>query len=386
MVNLMLTICGLIAILVIIVIPMAILALNLYRLIYAFLRKGKEIKKILGIILDVYSTTVLPTLTVPSIFRLKSAREAIIIHNGVEPNIHATLAYEHMLTIIIILIFSIISFWVLKIFSSKLSPILYLMFSSGLLLEIVFIIFFFIQVKSRFNIEPVIIPVYGFANLLFLYLYLLKDKFDEFICREKELNRIYENKVMMKLYALLIKANTLPIIIMFSIFPILIILQLISIVFGQQPDSFIKVFVETSDWTFSKLKAPPPIYVPTIHGHYLCTVALKGHKSLVKPIRYGVRQDRIITVNRQLLVANAFENILEQYTPKFHRVIRKMYDKYGLPISKYINSALTADLIYIIMKPLEWIFLFCLYLIDKNPENRITVQYLSRDNQFTKVR
>ena len=157
-------------------------------------------------------------------------------------------------------------------------------------------------------------------------------------------------------------------------------MQLILVVFGQQPDSFIKVFVETSDWTFSKLQAPPPIYVPSTGGHYLCTVALKGHSTLVKPVRYGLRQNKVITVNRQLLVANAFENILEEYTPQLHKVIRGFYDKFGLPISKYINSALTADFIYIFMKPLEWFFLICLYIVDKNPENRIAVQYLPKNN------
>lgn len=110
-------------------------------------------------------------------------------------------------------------------------------------------------------------------------------------------------------------------------------------------------------------------------GHYLCTVAAKGHPKLVKPIRMGIRRGAFIPVNRQLLFANAFENLLEQYIPNVHKTIRVFYDKYGYPISKHINTKWSADLVYILMKPLEWIFLIVLYTVDKNPENRIHLQY-----------
>jgi len=33
------------------------------------------------------------------------------------------------------------------------------------------------------------------------------------------------------------------------------------------------------------------------------------------------------------------------------------------------------------MKPLEWVFLFTLYLFDQNPENRIAKQYLSQKDR-----
>lgn len=34
------------------------------------------------------------------------------------------------------------------------------------------------------------------------------------------------------------------------------------------------------------------------------------------------------------------------------------------------------DLIYYLMKPLEWLFLLVLYLVDRKPENRIAMQYI----------
>ncbi|UOE94813.1 DUF6688 family protein [Alkalihalobacillus sp. LMS39] len=83
-----------------------------------------------------------------------------------------------------------------------------------------------------------------------------------------------------------------------------------------------------------------------------------------------------------MLVANAFENILEQYVPRAHKVIRAVYDKYGYPISRHIHSKWSADIVYLLMKPLEILFLIVLYTVDRNPENRIHVQYseLRRNN------
>ncbi|MEQ8156982.1 MAG: DUF6688 family protein, partial [Clostridiaceae bacterium] len=143
--------------------------------------------------------------------------------------------------------------------------------------------------------------------------------------------------------------------------------------FGQQPDSIIKAWTETSDWNLSKRVAPQNVYYDE---HYLCTVAAGGHANVVKPVRLGVRHGHQVIVNRQLCVANAFEQVLEERVPVFHRYLRHFYDKYGFPVAKMIHSPYTADLVYLIMKPLEWMFLIVLYFCDVYPENRIAVQYL----------
>ncbi|MEG0895114.1 MAG: DUF6688 family protein, partial [Oscillospiraceae bacterium] len=59
----------------------------------------------------------------------------------------------------------------------------------------------------------------------------------------------------------------------------------------------------------------------------------------------------------------------------FHKILRGTYDKIGYPISKHIHSKYLADIIYFIMKPLEWAFLIFLYIVDTKPENRIALQY-----------
>ena len=91
-------------------------------------------------------------------------------------------------------------------------------------------------------------------------------------------------------------------------------------------------------------------------------------------MRHGHR----VTVNRQLCIANAFEQVLEEKTPRFHRAVRGFYDRYGFPIAKMIRSPFAADVVYIMMKPLEYLFLIVLYLTDINPENRIALQYTDK--------
>lgn len=154
--------------------------------------------------------------------------------------------------------------------------------------------------------------------------------------------------------------------------PLLGILIAVLTLFGQAPDSIIAAWTQTSDWTLSQQVAPQNIQTDM---HYLCTVAAGGHKKVVKPLRVGIRHGHRVLVNRQLCVANAFEQLLEERIPRIHRVIRDFYDKYGYPIARHIHSPYTADIIWFLMKPLEWFFLIVLYLFDRKPENRIAVQY-----------
>lgn len=155
------------------------------------------------------------------------------------------------------------------------------------------------------------------------------------------------------------------------------ILFLIQLLCFARPEgiSAIQAGEETSDWILSKEISPPPV---EYDAHYLCTVSLQGHRGLVKPIRYGIRRGSRIVVNRQLCVANAFEQLLEERIPRFHKAVRHFYDTYGYPISKWITNPWSADVVYLLMKPLEWIFVMFLYLFDEKPENRIASQYLPK--------
>ena len=164
--------------------------------------------------------------------------------------------------------------------------------------------------------------------------------------------------------------------------PVLFILISILLLFGQKPDSIVRAFTDTYKQGFSQLNHQCDGVV--CGGHFLCTVAAKGHSDFVKPLRPGVRGGQPITCNRQLLVANAFEELLEQRLPGLHRPIRALYNKVGDFIHKYygvFNSKWVADLVYVLMKPLEWFFVVVLYAADRKPENRIAQQYMDWDDR-----
>lgn len=183
----------------------------------------------------------------------------------------------------------------------------------------------------------------------------------------------YENRLFQYFHQLLNKSRNWPWLAVLLALPTLALVVLILMLFGQQPDSMIKAWTNTADWAFSQ-KIPPQNLI--IDEHYLCTVAAGGHEKVVKPQRMGVRHGHPVVVNRQLCIANAFEQVLEEKTPRFHRFLRRNYDRYGYPFAKHIKKKWAMDLIYYLMKPLEWIFLLVLYLVDRKPENRIAMQYI----------
>lgn len=154
--------------------------------------------------------------------------------------------------------------------------------------------------------------------------------------------------------------------------PVFVVVILFLILFGQDYNSLVKVFTHTATWGFSQKIPPPPL---PHQGHYLCTVAAHGNPKVVKPLRLGKRAGQTIIVNRQLLIANAFEELISDFSPKIHKILRKNYDKYGLDISQKINTKTASNITYLLMKPLEWFFLICLYLFCTNPENKIQKQY-----------
>jgi len=159
--------------------------------------------------------------------------------------------------------------------------------------------------------------------------------------------------------------------------PVLIIFSMLLVLFGQKPDSLIRAFTETYHHGFSQLD-----YLCAnveCGGHFLCSVGANGHRGLVKPVRYGIRNGGLIICTRQLLIANAFEEWVQEKFPRIHRLIRKQYNKVGNLIHKHYHVFKrkgVSDFTYLMMKPLEWFFLLTLYFFDRNPENRIAVQYL----------
>ena len=186
------------------------------------------------------------------------------------------------------------------------------------------------------------------------------------------MSRIDSIPILSKCNKLLCNSKNWPIAAVVMMIPVLGIVIAILALFGQAPDAAIKAFTETANYTFSTKIPPQNVFYDE---HYLCTVAAGGHERIVKPIRMGKRHGHDVVVNRQLMIANAFEQVLEERTPRFHHIVRAFYDKYGIPIAKLIKSKTIADIVWFMMKPLEWMFLVVLYLVDVNPEDRIARQY-----------
>ncbi len=314
---------------------------------------------------------------------------------------HAPFSSEYLPALVLFAVWGVISYILLKFLRKKLPPIVEVFLLAGIYVGVALCAVFIVQLIClphpvpakmgdlfpetinpdklyyiRIGPSDIItilclcaVPVLYMIHVILLMIRIVKEKAE----RQKELQ--YKNPVLQKINNWLLAGANLFWIALITVLPVLVVLVALLVLFGQQPDSIIKVFTQTSDWVLSGEISPPPVAYDT---HYLCTVSLRGHKNIVKPLRYGMRRGEKIVVNRQLCVANAFEQLIEEKTPNLHRKIRRFYDTYGYPVSKHINTALAADIVYILMKPLEWFFVFVLYLFDTKPENRINSQYMPK--------
>lgn len=299
--------------------------------------------------------------------------------------IHEPFNHQYYMAIAVFALWGFFSYFILKFARRKLPPLVEVFLMSGTYVGCGLSIVWIFQLicgahpegremgtgMTSWDVFVVfclcIVPGLFLIHVIQMMMSLIREK----ARKQEELQ--YKNPVMQAVNVWFLKGANLFWAALIAVLPVLVILMILLTMFGQQPDSIILAFTQTSDWILSKEVAPPPMAWDT---HYLCTVSLRGHKKLVKPIRYGIRRGEKIVVNRQLCIANAFEQFLMEKAPHFHKKIRHFYDTYGYPVSKHINHAWSADITYLIMKPFEWIFLVVLYLFDEKPETRICSQYL----------
>ncbi len=280
---------------------------------------------------------------------------------------HTPISTNAFLTIVIIAVIAIIGYIVLSFFPlEKLPPLFAVLCISAIYLGIVECLLWCVQIFSPLYSTTILLCLFPF-NCILIAIRTIKNVVHQQISRKENVSSKF-----WRITKLLNNIDNWPWIAFILAMPLLGIIVSILLLFGQEPDSIIKAWTETSDWNLSQKQAPQNIYKDE---HYLCTVAAGGHKNIVKPLHIGKRHGHRVIVNRQLCIANAFEQLLEERLPKLHHFVRTLYDKLGYPIAKHIRSAYAADIIYFLMKPLEWIFLIILYLFDAKPENRIATQY-----------
>ncbi|WP_291723108.1 DUF6688 family protein [Bernardetia sp.] len=289
---------------------------------------------------------------------------------------------EHSLTILVLIGLSVLA-CLFSIFKEKiLSPVVEVLINSVLLIGFILNAIVAIQLKEISIIGCLPISIVFVFQLVKSQNLFLDSNFIQTSEIEKLTNPI--EKVAWKILSLepILKY---PVFLILAL-PIFISIISFLLLFGQKPDSILRVFTDTYKHTFSELD-----YMcdnVNCGGHFLCSVAARGHSEVVKPIRYGERGGNKIICNRQLLVANAFEELIEEKLPNFHFLVRKNYNKVGNVVHKYygiFNNKFVADTVYFLMKPLEFIFIITLYTFDRKPENRIARQYLSsKDKQKLK--
>lgn len=345
---------------ILIAIPFLLTALNIVCFIY-FLKKKAEkqyikILEVIGILLGMLYLWLYIEVT-----DIKFVNWDVQLYNSQQ---HSIISPSHFPTILAIAVVAFAGYLVVRFIpANKQSPIITAFGISAIYLGIGICVVWCIQTLGDFAM-----PLYA-ANCILVFLktvYIIVYQKNtlvqkEFVCLKFK-----------KLAKLLNTATNLPWVALLLVIPLLGVLVVILFLFGQEPSSIIKAWTDTADWTLSQKTAPPNVY---FDEHYLCTVAAGGHRRIVKPVRGGMRHGHRVTVNRQLCVANAFEQVLEEKVPRFHAALRKFYDTVGYPISRHIRSKYMADFIYLMMKPLELVFLIVIYTVDVHPENRIAVQY-----------
>lgn len=293
------------------------------------------------------------------------------VDNGYTP-----LSKNHGLTFFVFFFLSLMSIQKIWKYGKKQPPLLVVLFMSFLVIGIVLNTVLALQLSFRndgvyyiSNSNGLLMLVAPVSHIVVSVILLVK------IIREEAIvssNRSFKNKLLNYLNDKIRSTGIIPLWGLMALVPVYLIITAVLILFGQEFDSLAKVFTETTTWHFSQKTHPPYL---DHRGHYLCTVAACGDPKIVRPLRLGNRNGQEIIVNRQLLIANAFEHIIQTNYPRIHRFIRRNYDKYGYPLSKDINTRFKSSVTYVLMKPVEWIFLIVIYSASKNPEKLINGQY-----------
>jgi hypothetical protein len=293
------------------------------------------------------------------------------------------LDWNYILAIWILTIIIVFFYYLSRTNKYKTGPLTLVLIPSalltGILLALVMLIHFspyilmgaMLMSSPLFFLSIFVFPAFGLIQAIILLSTELYSVLK--LCKNKVLNREKKGYFINVLtnfyfgkYYLIAQIFTFPIFVT--------IVQFFFIIFSQEPDGPIQAFIESKDGLFSQGKCEN--CVSHSSTEYICTIAAFGSTKLVRPLHWGNRQGNIIKVNRQLKVCNAFEEMLAEKMPIAHKHLRKWYDSMQIPIEKWKKVKLIANALYIFIKPLEWIFLVVLYLVDKHPETKIAKQYL----------
>ncbi|UOE94812.1 DUF6688 family protein [Alkalihalobacillus sp. LMS39] len=264
------------------------------RMVMSFLKRGKQMKfKLFDSIfsISVYCVVVV-ALSIDGSGEIAGKPLKMFEQTGSFMNGYASLAIEYIPSIFILLTLGLFSFKCITLFYDWLSPIVYV-FCSTLVITNIFLGIMYlthtVTVNNGLNLAVYLLQI-GFGSLCFLYIARLKNSLDQFYEHE-EMDIKYKNIFLQFFANITNNYNRMSKVWIVSLFPIMVIIHLILILFGQRPDSFIRVFLDTSSFNYSNIPPPDPEMISG-DGHYLCTVSALGHPNIVKPVRAGIRRGR----------------------------------------------------------------------------------------------
>jgi hypothetical protein len=87
---------------------------------------------------------------------------------------------------------------------------------------------------------------------------------------------------------------------------------------------------------------------------YVATAAARGHPWLVKSARVWTPRGSAL-VNDQIRTLKCAELALKALAPRAHRAVRALYDIFGPLLAREIRGPVAADLVYLSLKPVEWL-------------------------------
>lgn len=83
--------------------------------------------------------------------------------------------------------------------------------------------------------------------------------------------------------------------------------------------------------------------------------AMRGHEQVVGPSFWVTRGGQSREVNRQLVTLWRLEQAWTRCSPVTHSAFRHVYNAIGPVLARQITSPLVADIVYLAVKPLEFI-------------------------------
>jgi hypothetical protein len=87
---------------------------------------------------------------------------------------------------------------------------------------------------------------------------------------------------------------------------------------------------------------------------YVASAAAHGHRMVVRSQLCPTSAGTLVPVNRQLRVLKAAELTILALAPALHRQLRNVYDRLGPLAARHLANPYLADVVYLLLKPVEW--------------------------------